>query len=408
MKQELAKIEAFIEARDIKKAEAAIAKLLRSNLSTETQAELLQHRARLRLMASRVEEAFSDLAELRQLNPAAFEKASLMSLLADCQLARFEAETVGFAKKDDLRSAQNLYQNLIENHRDYPNLGWVYYQNGRALLMEDRASAAESSFHKALFAPSKHNALTAYCYERLAFIAYYESRQPHQALTYLDKAIATYPNKESRLWLVQVYLLRSRVLKDKYLEEALLSAKKALKLATDHRGLIADASFAIAELLSVYAGNAAEMIEHVQRFMQHSKNPVGVDVTWSRAYEMLGDAYFETQEYEAAVIAYYNALACNPYHPWEESLHYRIACSYYQHKEYTVVIDALKKLLGDGKSTDDYRVYNLLGNAHFAQGQFADALAHYEKSLNLAPMGAEVQTMQTYYELCQQILQQTL
>jgi hypothetical protein len=40
MKQELAKIEAFIEARDIKKAEAAIAKLLRSNPSTEIQAEL--------------------------------------------------------------------------------------------------------------------------------------------------------------------------------------------------------------------------------------------------------------------------------------------------------------------------------------------------------------------------------
>jgi tetratricopeptide (TPR) repeat protein len=405
MKPELAKIEAFIESRDIKKAEAAIAKLMRSNPSTTIQAELLQQRARIRLMSARVEEALSDLAELRLLAPADFDKPSVTSLLGDCQLARFEAETLGFARKEDLRTAQSLYQSIIDTQNDYPNLGWVYYQNGRALLMEDRASAAESSFHKALFAPSKNNALTAYCYERLAFIAYYEARQPRQALTYLDKAIDTYPNSESLLWLVQLYLLRSRVLKEKHLDEALLSAKKALKLASDNRGLLADASFALAELLSQYTGNADEMIEHLQRFMQHSKTPVGVDVTWSRAYEMLGDAYFQTQQYEVAAMAYHNALHYNPDHPWEESLRYRLACSYYQQKDYQAVMDGLSQVLTEGKSLDDYRVYNLLGNAHFALGQYAEAVRCYEKSLQLAPLGAEVQTMQNYYELSQQMIQ---
>lgn len=404
MKQELAKIESFIENREIKKAEAELARLMRSNPDAEMQAELLQQRARLRLMAARIEDSMNDLGELRKMKPAAFEKPELMSLLADVYLARFEADTLGFAKKEDLRNAQNLYQSIINQHSQFPNLGWVYYQHGRALLMEDRASAAESSFLRALFAPSKLHALTAYCYERLAFIAFYESRQSQQALTYLDKAIDTYPNSESRLWLVQLHLLRSRVLKDKQPEDAISAAKKALKLAAESRELLADASFALAELLS-YADNAAERIEHLQRFMQHSKNPVGVDVRWSRAYEMLGDAYFETQQYEAAVMAYHNALHYNPYHPWEENLHYRIACAYYQQRDYAAVLESLNKLLEEGKALEDYRVYNLMGNSHFALRQFPEAVSKYEKSMALAPHGADVQTMQSYYEISQQMIQ---
>lgn len=405
MNPELTKIEKLIDSRDIKKAEAEIAKLFRAHPEGKLQAELLQQRARLRLIAARVEDALNDLAELRKLAPDAFDKPVLMSLLADCHLARFEGETLGFAKKEDLRKAQELYQTIIDSHAEYENLGWVYYQHGRALLMEDRASAAESSFLKALFAPSKNNVLTAYCYERLAFIAFYESRQPRLALTYLDKAIDTYPNSESQLWLVQVYLLQSRVLKDRQLNEAILSAKKALKLAEDNRPLLADAAFALAELLSRSSGHALEIIEHLQSFMQLSKNPIGVDVTWSRAYEMLADAYFETQQYEAAVMAYHNALDCNPYHPWEESLHYRVAVSYYQQKDYAAVIEGINRLLAEGKALEDYRVYNLLGNSHFGLRQFPEAVANYEKSLALAPAGTDVQTMQHYYELCQQIIQ---
>jgi tetratricopeptide (TPR) repeat protein len=139
--------------------------------------------------------------------------------------------------------------------------------------------------------------------------------------------------------------------------------------------------------------------------MQLSKNPVGVDVTWSRAYEMLADAYFETQQYEAAVMAYHNALDCNPDHPWEESLHYRVAVSYYQQKDYAAVIEGINRLLAEGKALEDYRVYNLLGNSHFALRQFPEAVANYEKSLALAPLGTDVQTMKHYYELCQQIIQ---
>ena len=104
-------------------------------------------------------------------------------------------------------------------------------------------------------------------------------------------------------------------------------------------------------------------------------------------------------------MAFHNALYYNPDHPWEESLHYRLSCSNYQQKDYPAVIEYLLKLLAEGKSLDDYRVYNLLGNAYFALGQYIEAVSHYKRSLQLAPMGADVQIMQNYYELSQQMSQ---
>jgi len=405
MEKHVKQIENLIAVRDIKKGEVAIARLMRSDISNEQRAVLLGYRARIRLYASRPDEARHDLEEAVSLQQKLLENPDTLCLLADCYLAQFEVATLGFADKSDVRNAQAFYHRLIQNYPEYNNLGWVYYQLGRTALIGDRADLAETYFQKALFTPSRINTLTAYSYERLGFIAYYELRQPRQAHTYLDKAIATYPASEPPLWLVQVYVLRSRVLRDIDLSEAQQSAQTALQIASDNAGqksLIADALFTVVELFATQSGYEERIIEHLQQYIQIMKAPLGVDVTWSRVYEMLGDAHFSLGSYEQAIAAYENVLVYNPYHPWEESIHYRIARAHYQQQDYSKAVDAINQLLNEKHEVKDYRLYNVLGNAYYALGQFDKAAAAYEIGLNIAPAGVDVQTMYTYYQFSRQ------
>jgi len=81
-------------------------------------------------------------------------------------------------------------------------------------------------FTHALLKQSHVPALTAYCYERLGFIAFYESRELRSAVTFLQKAIATYPANDARLWLVQAHTLHSRILREmRLMDEASLPPK---------------------------------------------------------------------------------------------------------------------------------------------------------------------------------------
>jgi tetratricopeptide (TPR) repeat protein len=398
----LADIQELIRQRDSKKAEGAIAKLLRDDLTTEERAAILLLRARTRLLAARPGDAILDWQEAQKLDKAATLSPETQELLADCHLARFETAAVGFAQKADVREANGIYQRLVQTYLDYPNMGWLYYQQGRISLIEGQSYAAESYFHKALFSPSTVTALTAYCYERLGFIAYYESRQPKQALVFLNKAIDTDAASEPRLWLVQVYLLRSRVLRDTSLETAIESAQSAYDLAdTLNKNLSAECLFSLAELLALDRGRHTEIIDCLQQFTQISKNPVGVDVTWSRVNEMLGDAYFATGQYELAIAAYQNALQFNPDHPWEETLHYRIAKAHYQQQQFAETLEVLKRIVSDNQH--DYRVFNLLGNSLYALRFFGQAAQAYHTAIELAPPGVDTATMRTYYELSQQM-----
>jgi tetratricopeptide (TPR) repeat protein len=113
---------------------------------------------------------------------------------------------------------------------------------------------------------------------------------------------------------------------------------------------------------------------------------------------MLGDCYFALEQYDSAVTAYENALQCNPYHPWEETVHYRIARAHYQQQQYPATISTLHKVIQD---TTDYRIYNLLGNALFALGQYVQAARVYETGISMAPPGANIQMMRTYHQLSQ-------
>ena len=401
MQKHLNEIRELVNKRESKKAESAIAKWLRLEIMPQERALLLLLRGRARLLSGRASEAVLDCQTAAELHSALNTEAEALELLADCYLARFETAAVGFAQKVDVREAQKIYQRLITHEPDYRNIGWLQYQLGRIALIEGQSYIAESYFHKALFSPSTVPALTAYCYERLGFIAYYDSRQPKQAIIYLDKAIDTYPNTEPSLWLVQTYLLRSRVLRDDYLDAAIESTQKALQLAEKlNKSISAEALLTLAELLVMAGHRETEVIESLQRFLQLSKPPVGVDVTRSRVYEMLGDAYFATAQYAESVIAYQNALQYNPDHPWEETIHYRIAKAHYQQQQYAETVESLKTIVQD---CQDYRVFNVLANALYGLRHFASAAHAYQTAITLAPPGADTETMRTYYELSLQM-----
>lgn len=398
MLEHIQTIDDLLLKRDIKRAEVLIARLLRTEPSLQGRARMLILRARARLFSARVDDALEDLHKAQSIAPDLFDVPQNLELLGDTHFARFELASVGFADRADTAQALTCYEKILADHATYDNLGWIYYQKARVLLTENRVEDAVNGLQQALLTPSTISPLTAYCYERLGFVAFYEERDPKGALAFLNKAIATYPNTEPRIWLVQVHTLRSRILRERQdFEAALEAASTAISVAmaagVEGRPGLADALLTAAETLSHMSGREREIIGYLGQFAQISKRPLGIDVTWSRAQEMLGDAYFKTGQYAASITAYHNALQFNPYHPWELSLHYRVARSHYQLGEYDKAIHAINRLLqtakADEQSIYDYRIFYVQGNAYFALGQYAKARDAYASALQLAPPSAE-------------------
>jgi tetratricopeptide (TPR) repeat protein len=413
MQEQLQIIETLLARSEIKKAEMFVARHLRSNLTDDERAKALVYRARARLAGGRPEEALDDLLTAQSLLQRAFTQPEMLELLGDCYFACFELASVGFADRMNTKRAQEFYWQIQQAYPDYANMGWVYYQCGRIALTNSDHGLAEDLFRKALFSPSSIKTLTAFCYERLGFIAFYERRAYNEALGFLNKAIDTYPNTERRNWLVQVHILRSRVLREmRNYQLALEAAETAIETATgnnpEDKHSLAEALLTAGELLSGLDGRSRDVLNYLQHFLQISRKPLGVDVTWSRVHEMLGDAYFKLGQYEMAKEAYQNALQYNPYHPWELSLHYRIARSYYQQGNYQAAINAIQQMLSaasiEGETVNDYRAFDILGSAQFALGWYADAADSYLKALELAPANAEnLEKIKTYYQFAQEL-----
>ncbi|NJO83364.1 MAG: tetratricopeptide repeat protein [Blastochloris sp.] len=279
------------------------------------------------------------------------------------------------------------------------------------LLTENRVEEAITCFQRALLSPGRSPELTAYCYERLGFVAFYEMRDSAGALSFLIKAIDTYPAAAPRLWLVQVHTLRSRVLRETRQYEAALDAAEAALTVAQAAGSegkigLADALLTAGETTAEFRGNEHETIAYLTQFLQISRKPLGVDVTWSRVQEMLGDAYSKTGQHQQAVGAYQAALRYNPYHPWEQSLDYRIARNYYQLGDYPKAIAQLDKLIkateADGQTISDYRIFNVLGNALFALGQYPRAMQAYQSAIEIAPPNVNVTRIHEYYQFARE------
>jgi tetratricopeptide (TPR) repeat protein len=384
MAETLQSVQKYIENHDTKRAEIAIARLLRQNPTNAARVRLLLYRARVRLLTDRPGEATQDLHEIGTLNQQTLDQPEALELLADANLARFEAAQVGFTDRADIHAAQGIYERILTQMPKYDNNGWVQYQLGRIHLMLDQVPDAQNHFRKAMFMPSHVQALTAYCFERLGFIAYYEARQPEQAQVLLVKATQTYPDNASKLWLVQVYTLLSRVLRRLRPDEATSAAREAVHIAGNmlHDRLpLAEALFTLAETLSAQPDRASAVIETVNRFTTTTKTPLGVDVTWSRIYEMLGDAYYQLSDNTSAIAAYENVLTYNPDHPMKDSVQFRIASAQYNQGDYQGAIDTITTLLTDarrdGQAMQDQRVYYLLGDANQALGQHQAAKRAY-------------------------------
>jgi tetratricopeptide (TPR) repeat protein len=404
-------IDRYLSKRDIRKAEVLIARWLRSELSTADRARALIARARVRLFSGRIDDALDDLNRARQLAPEDMDTPAALELLGDCHFARFELASVGFADRQNTVQALEAYDAILARAPHYDNLGWVLYQRGRVLLTENRIDEAINCFQEALLSPSTVPTLTAYCYERLGFAAFYEMRDPRRAIGFLNKAVATYPSAEERRWLAQAHTLRSRVLREMGEHHSSReAAEAAVAVATSAEGKagLADALLSAAETVSYLDGYEKDVISYLQQFIQITRKPLGIDVTYSRVYEMLGDAYFKTGAHQAAVTAYQNALQFNPYHPWEGSIYYRIARSLYQFGEYDRAIQSIEKLIhlaeADSQLVHDYRVFNVLGNAQYALRQYDQASRAYARALELAPQNAEhLDRIRQYFLYAQQL-----
>ena len=396
---------------DIRKAEASISRLLRAELSRQEEAETLTLRARARLLAARPEEALDDITAAGSKTDSPALLAELLELTGDAHFARFELASVGFADRTTLKLAHECYNKLVHETPQYPNLGWVHYQRGRLFLTEGDTDSAIQCLTQALLSPSPLPRLTAYCFERLGFIHVFERRDLYQALGFLNKALYTYPSIEARVWIARLQTLRSRVLRELgKTDEAIEAVETAIGIAQqsdDGKIALADALLTAGELYSQMQGHEKNLITRLQQYLQFTRRPLGIDVTWSRVHEMLGNAYFSLGQYSQSAESYRNALQYNPYHPWEITLQYQMARAYYQSDAYDQAIEAINRLLNtstsEGQSVTDYRVFDILGSAQFARKHYAEALAAYDQALALAPPATDVDKIKRYRQFAAEL-----
>ncbi len=367
-------VEASIQSRDVKRGEVLLAKLFKSGLTDDQLETYYAYRAQLRLLASRASDAIEDILCLA--GTKIFELLKTQEILADSYLQRFEQSSTGFADKQDIQQSQIIYTRLLIQEPTYSNSGWLHYQLGRIYLILGDTKKAEIEFREAIFKPSHLTTLVAYCFERMAFISFYEYQDSYQADVYARKAIHVYPSAEPQQWLIQTYILRSRILQSGDLFEAIRSARKALSIAMQQpaqKTYVAESLFVLADVLSKSTQANQEVVEAIQHFLQLSKDPVGIDVTWSRAFEMLGDAQFDLKRYEAAIESYQHSLQYNPYHPWEETIYYRIGKCYYLLGQYQKALSSLLEIINNKEKTFEAYFYELVSSIYRMLGQTTEA-----------------------------------
>lgn len=407
-------IEGYINRNDFKKAETLISKLMRSVQSNVEQERLLFYRARTRLLSGRPDDSLADITSLYNLTDNLSLSPNLIELRADAYFARFELASVGFADRGDTTKAKQDYNQIIDQYSNYNNIGWVYYQLGRIYLTENNIGIAEEFFRQALISPSTVKSLTSFCYERLGFIAYYEMRDFNAAQAFVERAIDTFPRSENTTWLVQAHILLSRVHKSKgAIAVAREAAEKAVQLAelatSDTKQPLSEALLNICELLSDISGYDKEAIHFLNQFIQHSRKPPGIDVTWARVHEMLGNAQFNLGYFSDATASYETVLHFNPDHPWNLLILQRIAECHYHLRQYPKVVEVVNYILdtakGEGHVIVDFHIYDLLGNALFALKRYSQAVMAYESALKLAPPNTEQLTkIQSFHNLALKLL----
>ena len=386
--------EGLLARNELRRAEVAVARALRTSPDLRTRVALLLLRARARLNDARPAEALDDLQAVLKLEPQRLHSPGLLELRGDCHLVRYELASVGFADHSDTVAAAGCYERILRVTPNYENVGRVYFQLGRLALIGNDVAMARERFLTALLAPSHMAALSALCFERLGYIALYEERSLPRALGLLDKAIATLPVDGNLAWLIQVHLLRSRVLHEQQnYPSAIAAAETAVSLAASEPAVLAEALLTLAEFLAGAEGRQQEVIRHLQHYLQITQVPPGQDVTWARVHELLGDAWFGLGHNGEAVAAWLEALHYNPDNPWSASVQHRIARSLYQQGDYQAAAQAIEGLLiiaeGESVPAAYFQLYFMLGHSRLRLGNYHGARYALEQALKLAPAGTE-------------------
>lgn len=412
---QLFQIDKWLARGKVKRAETQIARLLHNPLPTSEQTQLLLRRARVRLLLERPGEALEDLLKCQELTPELARHPEVQELLGDAYLARFELAPVGFAARADSDRALTIYQAITTQSPDYTNLGWVMYQWGRILLSRDQVDEAIDCIHKALLKQTTVPALSAFCYERLGFIYLIDKRDPGMALSFLARAANTYPRGAPSGWLVSLHLLRSRAFREQNLSgEAFEAARLALASVNpsdpDNRASLTECHLSLGDILAQIPNREREAANHLAQFLQYSRRPQGIDVTWSRVHETLGNLWFRLERYDQAIAAYRAALTYNPYHPWEVAVYYQIARSYYRLNEYARTINVIEKMQqaaqADQQPITDYRVYSLLANVQFALERYTEAAVTFQQAIDFAPPQADnLDELQAYLKTAHSLAQ---
>jgi len=414
MSEILTEIDQALARSDLKRAETLIARQIRRTNDPVERAELLFRRAQSRLMDAKPEDAMEDLQTALALQPQRGHDADIGVLIGDTHFARYELAPVGFSDREDTNTALQHYEAVIEAHPDFSRLAWIFYQCGRIKLSQNDMEAAARYFQRALEAPNHTPDVRAMAQERLGFVALFEKRDPAAALEHFRAAQKVATGEEPPGWLVQLNIRMSHAhLERQEYEDALAAARSALRTIQSnstgaHRVALPEAHLAIADVMAVMQGYESEAIEHYLRFLQYSKRPPGIDVTWSKVHETIGHLAFRLERYQQAITAFEKALEINPYHPWDLSLRYQIARCYYRSRMYERVVETIAEI-EEGAEDDevrDWRVYNLQGNAFFALEDFQAASEAYQTAIDLAPAGENgVEKARIYLRFCEELMQ---
>jgi tetratricopeptide (TPR) repeat protein len=295
-------------------------------------------------------------------------------------------------------------------------MAWVYYQCGRARLSQNEIDDAAGYFRRALEAQNPEPGVRAMAQERLGYMELFEKRDPAAAIEHFRAAQRSASGEEPPGWLVQLNIRMSGAHLERHeYDDALAAARSALRSIQSngtaaHRVALPEAHLATADVMAVMPGFESEAIEHYLRFLQYSKRPPGIDVTWSKVHETIGHLSFRLERYQQAITAFEKALEINPYHPWDMNLRYQIARCYYRTRLYERAVETIRELEAHAASDEtpirDWHVYNLLGNAYFALENFRAASEAYQLTLELAPTGETGQEKtRIYLRFCEELLQ---
>jgi tetratricopeptide (TPR) repeat protein len=411
----LDEIDEALALQEIKRAEIALVRALKTTQTPAERAALLFRRAQARLMDARPDDALEDLTTSLALEASLKDHPDTALLLGDIYFSRFELANVGFANRADTETAHKHYQALISEHPQHPRRAWAYYQLGRIKLSQNEAPEAARYFRQALALPPLPAHVHALAYERLGFIALMEDRQAQAALGHLQAAQQAAPPEMDATWQVQLQLRMSRAHLDLGAYGAALeAAQQALRLAQagsspQHRAALPEAHLALGEIMAKLSGYEEQAIEHYVRFLQASKRPPGIDVTWGQVYEQIGQLYLRLENFQLAMGAFEKVLELNPFHAGDSHLQYQIARCCYRLRLFErglAVLEGLHQAAqAEGQIIHDWKIFHLKANLLFALEKYAPAAAAYQQSLALTPPPNKAKEIQIYLRFSQELAQ---